>query len=156
MATRLAHSASAPPQFYFDEKWKLSKKEGSSRSGRSSTAPLMKNSSSQRRCSFTRKCARLVKEQRARFYIMRRCVSMLICWRDYSDSWKGKKKIKGEIHHKEKRDREQIFFKKDWILGSSFFSLSVFLVLASFLDFSVFLWNGFLSFACTNTFKKKK
>ncbi|EEF30810.1 conserved hypothetical protein [Ricinus communis] len=88
MASSLTHSASAPPQFYFDEKWKLSKKEGSSRSVRSSTSPLMKNSSSssQRRCSFTRKCARLVKEQRARFYIVRRCVTMLICWRDYSDS----------------------------------------------------------------------
>ncbi|KAG8645050.1 hypothetical protein MANES_10G028700v8 [Manihot esculenta] len=85
MATTLTHSASAPPQFYFNEKWKLSKKEGSSRSSRSSTSPLMKNSS-QRRSSFTRKCARLVKEQRARFYIMRRCVAMLICWRDYSDS----------------------------------------------------------------------
>ncbi|GKU91965.1 hypothetical protein SLEP1_g5762 [Rubroshorea leprosula] len=84
MATALATTATAQPNFYFDEKWKLSKKEGSSRS-RSSNSPLMKNSS-QRRCSFTRKCARLVKEQRARFYIMRRCVAMLICWRDYSDS----------------------------------------------------------------------
>ncbi|KDP44933.1 hypothetical protein JCGZ_01433 [Jatropha curcas] len=81
----LRHSTSAPAQFYFDEKWKLSKKEGSSRS-RLSTSPLMKSTTSQRRCSFTRKCARLVKEQRARFYIMRRCVTMLICWRDYSDS----------------------------------------------------------------------
>ncbi|KAJ6909633.1 hypothetical protein NC652_020570 [Populus alba x Populus x berolinensis] len=70
MTNTLTHSASAPPQFYFDEKWKLTKKEGSSRS-RSSTSSLMKNSS-QRRCSFTRKCASLVKEQRARFYIMRR------------------------------------------------------------------------------------
>ncbi|KAJ6311767.1 hypothetical protein OIU76_012334 [Salix suchowensis] len=74
MATTLTHSASAPPQFYFDEKWKLSKKEGSSRS-RSSTSSLMKNSS-HRRCSFTRKCARLVKEQRARFYIMRSFISL--------------------------------------------------------------------------------
>ncbi|EXB65257.1 hypothetical protein L484_025336 [Morus notabilis] len=81
-----------PPSFYLDEKWKLSKKESLSRS-RSSSFPLVKNNSSssssaasRRRCSFTRKCARLVKEQRARFYIMRRCVTMLICWRDYSDS----------------------------------------------------------------------
>ncbi|KAJ6892140.1 hypothetical protein NC651_025360 [Populus alba x Populus x berolinensis] len=84
MAITLAHSASEPQHFYFDDKWKLSKKEGSSRS-RSSTSSLMKDSS-QRRCSFTRKCARLVKEQRARFYIVRRCVTMLICWRDYSDA----------------------------------------------------------------------
>lgn len=86
MAT-LTHSASAsaPPQFYLDEKWKFSKKEGSSRS-RSSTTSTTTTTFSQRRCSFTRKCARLVKEQRARFYIVRRCVIMLICWRDYSDS----------------------------------------------------------------------
>lgn len=78
-----AAAAAAAPQFYLDEKWKLSKKEGSR--SRSSTSPLMRNSS-QRRCSFTRKCASLVKEQRARFYIVRRCVTMLICWREYSDS----------------------------------------------------------------------
>ncbi|KAH1210578.1 hypothetical protein GmHk_15G044857 [Glycine max] len=45
----------------------------------------MKNSSSsstQRKCAFARKCARLVKEQRARFYIMRHCVIMLICWNE--------------------------------------------------------------------------
>ncbi|CAN1173969.1 Small polypeptide DEVIL 11 [Linum perenne] len=94
-SSTLPHATTAPPQFYLDDNWKLSKKESSSRSSRSSTSaaassattttPLMKNSS-QRKCSFSRKCARLVKEQRARFYIMRRCVTMLICWRDYNDS----------------------------------------------------------------------
>jgi uncharacterized FlgJ-related protein len=73
------------PPLYFDEKWKLSKKEGSTRS-KSSTSFIKNTSSTQRKCAFARKCARLVKEQRARFYIMRRCVTMLICWRDYSDS----------------------------------------------------------------------
>ncbi|CAD6229165.1 unnamed protein product [Miscanthus lutarioriparius] len=34
--------------------------------------------------SFSGRCARLVKEQRARFYIMRRCVTMLVCWRKYA------------------------------------------------------------------------
>ncbi|KAK9726822.1 hypothetical protein RND81_05G239400 [Saponaria officinalis] len=29
---------------------------------------------------FTRKCATLVKEQRARVYILRRCATMLLCW----------------------------------------------------------------------------
>ncbi|KAG4911945.1 hypothetical protein AAZX31_19G043000 [Glycine max] len=56
----------------------------------------MKNSSSsstQRKCAFARKCARLVKEQRARFYIMRRCVIMLICWHEYNDSRNTTKKI---------------------------------------------------------------
>ncbi|XP_054791346.1 small polypeptide DEVIL 11-like [Prosopis cineraria] len=77
------------PPFYFDEKWKLSKKEASSRSRSSisSSSSFMKNSTdTRRRCAFARKCAKLVKEQRARFYIMRRCVIMLICWRDYGES----------------------------------------------------------------------
>ncbi|KAG9450162.1 hypothetical protein H6P81_010127 [Aristolochia fimbriata] len=28
----------------------------------------------------TRRCSRLVKEQRARLYILRRCATMLLCW----------------------------------------------------------------------------
>ncbi|OIW16148.1 hypothetical protein TanjilG_18863 [Lupinus angustifolius] len=90
MASTMELAKPAPP-LYFDEKWKLSKKEVSSRSicSRSSSntrTPFMKNSSTtQKKCAFARKCTRLVKEQRARFYIMRRCVTMLICWREYSD-----------------------------------------------------------------------
>ncbi|KAG4920327.1 hypothetical protein AAZX31_18G037000 [Glycine max] len=85
--------STVPPIMYLSnsEKWnKLSKKEG--RSSTTSSSSLMKNSSSssssstQRKCAFARKCARLVKEQRARFYIMRRCVIMLICWHEYNDS----------------------------------------------------------------------
>ncbi|QCD98498.1 DVL protein [Vigna unguiculata] len=68
------------------ENCEVSKKEGSSRSTSSTTSPLIKNSTTQGKCAFARKCARLVKEQRARFYIMRRCVIMLICWHEYSDS----------------------------------------------------------------------
>ncbi|XP_071689155.1 small polypeptide DEVIL 22-like [Rutidosis leptorrhynchoides] len=30
--------------------------------------------------SITRKCASLVKKQRARLYIVRRCATMLLCW----------------------------------------------------------------------------
>ncbi|KAJ0981019.1 hypothetical protein J5N97_009274 [Dioscorea zingiberensis] len=29
---------------------------------------------------FTGRCAALVKEQRARIYILRRCATMLLCW----------------------------------------------------------------------------
>ncbi|XP_031503237.1 small polypeptide DEVIL 1-like [Nymphaea colorata] len=36
--------------------------------------------------SFGRRCGSLVKEQRARFYILRRCLAMLVCWHDCSDS----------------------------------------------------------------------
>ncbi|KAI3995654.1 hypothetical protein MKX01_038805 [Papaver californicum] len=35
---------------------------------------------SKRSNGFTRKCASLVKEQRARMYILRRCATMLLCW----------------------------------------------------------------------------
>ena len=34
--------------------------------------------------SFARRCVGLVREQRARLYIARRCVTMLACWRDTS------------------------------------------------------------------------
>ncbi|KAL9165015.1 hypothetical protein ABFS82_06G143200 [Erythranthe guttata] len=75
-------TASQQPQLYLNEKWKLSKKEISLSTRSSNSLIKKKNSSHHRKCSFTRKCASLVKEQRARFYIMRRCVTMLICWRD--------------------------------------------------------------------------
>ncbi|KAL5579429.1 hypothetical protein UlMin_015781 [Ulmus minor] len=29
---------------------------------------------------FSRKCSSLVREQRARLYILRRCATMLLCW----------------------------------------------------------------------------
>ncbi|XXG55086.1 hypothetical protein AAC387_Pa03g2814 [Persea americana] len=34
---------------------------------------------------FSRKCAALVKEQRARIYILRRCATMLLCWYIHGD-----------------------------------------------------------------------
>ncbi|KAK7285706.1 hypothetical protein RJT34_20484 [Clitoria ternatea] len=33
-----------------------------------------------KRHGFSNKCASLVKEQRARLYILRRCATMLLCW----------------------------------------------------------------------------
>ncbi|CAN6485655.1 unnamed protein product [Victoria cruziana] len=36
------------------------------------------------RC-FTRRCSRLVKEQKARLYILRRCATMLVCWYIHGD-----------------------------------------------------------------------
>lgn len=84
-----------PPAVYFDDKWKLSRKEAApSRGGRAASPPASASASasasrsrspSQRRCAFSRRCARLVSEQRARFYIVRRCVTMLLCWREYGD-----------------------------------------------------------------------
>lgn len=97
---------------YMDEKWKLSKRgsrnyssskreQPTSTSGshlkRSSSMPetikahrrqpsssaTSTDASAAGRSSFSSRCANLVKEQRAKFYIMRRCVTMLMCWRDY-------------------------------------------------------------------------
>ncbi|KAJ7012640.1 hypothetical protein NC653_002633 [Populus alba x Populus x berolinensis] len=83
-----------------DEKWKSSKKEGFSTKSSSSKAPLLRTSSlkssspkcplprsfSQKNSSISHKCSSLAKEQKARFYIMRRCVAMLVCWHKHGDS----------------------------------------------------------------------
>ncbi|XP_021719942.1 uncharacterized protein LOC110687611 [Chenopodium quinoa] len=37
-------------------------------------------SSKRKGSGLSRKCASLVKEQRARIYILRRCATMLLCW----------------------------------------------------------------------------
>ncbi|KAJ3682716.1 hypothetical protein LUZ60_012943 [Juncus effusus] len=91
-------------EMYMDEKWKLSKK-GSRNNGsrrvaingetntsssnnlflkRSESAREVRSSSRSDSRSFSSRCASLVKEQRAKFYIMRRCVTMLVCWKDYA------------------------------------------------------------------------
>ncbi|KAK1627170.1 hypothetical protein QYE76_001485 [Lolium multiflorum] len=72
-----------------DDKWKLSKK-GSRRLA--AVAPTASTTSIpvSPKCRTSRgsgrsvpgRLASLAKEQRARFYIMRRCVTMLVCWRD--------------------------------------------------------------------------
>ncbi|XP_008443575.1 small polypeptide DEVIL 16 [Cucumis melo] len=36
--------------------------------------------------SFGEKCNNLVKKQRTKFYILRRCIAMLVCWRDRGES----------------------------------------------------------------------
>ncbi|KAK7345538.1 hypothetical protein VNO77_16143 [Canavalia gladiata] len=33
--------------------------------------------------SFGKKCSHLVKKQRAKFYILRRCIAMLLCWHEH-------------------------------------------------------------------------
>ncbi|KAG8074428.1 hypothetical protein GUJ93_ZPchr0006g43985 [Zizania palustris] len=98
-------------EFYVDEKWKFSKKSRNNGSrrvpGGTVGDPFLKRSASSRdpqvvigdrrvgggggggggaavAPSFSSRCAGLVKEQRARFYIMRRCVTMLVCWKDCS------------------------------------------------------------------------
>lgn len=68
-----------------DDKWKLSKK-GSRRSAppAATGSPVGVKGRTSRGSgrSVPGRLASLAKEQRARFYIMRRCVTMLVCWRD--------------------------------------------------------------------------
>ncbi|CAL9096604.1 unnamed protein product, partial [Musa textilis] len=99
---RFACSFAVSLSFDMDEKWKLSKKEsrnsgsGSRRAVTEGSGPFAKESASAREGqrggrrrrtttarSFSSRCASVAKEQRAKFYIVRRCVTMLICWRDY-------------------------------------------------------------------------
>ena len=68
-----------------DDKWKMSKKD----IGRSTAATVSPagvkgrtSRSSGRSVAVPGRLASLAREQRARFYIVRRCVTMLVCWRD--------------------------------------------------------------------------
>ncbi|GFS45761.1 DVL family protein [Actinidia rufa] len=38
-----------------------------------------------RSSSFGKKCSHLAKKQRAKFYILRRCIAMLVCWHERTD-----------------------------------------------------------------------
>ncbi|KAL8215232.1 hypothetical protein R6Q57_004681 [Mikania cordata] len=52
-----------------------------SSSQKNSKSPCdLSRSSSQKCANFTRKCGHLAKEQKARFYIVKRCVTMLMYW----------------------------------------------------------------------------
>ncbi|CAL5092873.1 unnamed protein product [Urochloa decumbens] len=65
---------------YMDDKWKLSSsRKGSPRRSLKGRASSSRGPASR---SVPGRLASMVKEQRARFYIMRRCVTMLVCWRD--------------------------------------------------------------------------
>ncbi|GJN35263.1 hypothetical protein PR202_gb24015 [Eleusine coracana subsp. coracana] len=70
-------------EMYMDDKSKLLLKKRSQRSSPAAGERTLTGLKS--RVSSTGPAGRLaslVKEQRARFYIMRRCVTMLVCWRD--------------------------------------------------------------------------
>lgn len=66
-----------------------SQKSSVSSSTSNSKCPPLPRSYSQKSSSISGKCSSLAKEHKARFYIMRRCVAMLVCWHKHkSDSWK--------------------------------------------------------------------
>ncbi|KAI3667687.1 hypothetical protein L6452_42756 [Arctium lappa] len=58
----------------------------SSQKNKCSTPSDLSRSSSQKCANFTRKCGSLAKEHKARFYIVKRCVTMLVCWKKHGDS----------------------------------------------------------------------
>ncbi|CAN1282767.1 Small polypeptide DEVIL 18 [Linum perenne] len=70
-----------------DEKWKLSKSFSTKNNSTTScsTGGSGNGRFLQKGSSITRKCSNLAKEQKARFYIMRRCVAMLVCWHKHGD-----------------------------------------------------------------------
>jgi hypothetical protein len=63
-----------------DDKRKLGKKGSRRSAGATTSSPPVRSGGSGR--SVPGRLASLAREQRARFYIMRRCVTMLVCWRD--------------------------------------------------------------------------
>ncbi|RCV18719.1 hypothetical protein SEVIR_3G341500v4 [Setaria viridis] len=75
-------------EMYMDDKSKMLFKKGSRRSsavaGEGSPVASLKARTSRGPAarSVPGRLASLVKEQRARFYIVRCCVTMLVCWRD--------------------------------------------------------------------------
>ncbi|CAA2969638.1 uncharacterized protein LOC111369234 [Olea europaea var. sylvestris] len=60
-----------------------SQRSSSTSSNKSSS---LSRSSSQRCAEFTRKCSSLAKEQKAKLYIVKRCITMLVCWKKHGDS----------------------------------------------------------------------
>lgn len=54
--------------------------------GGSKSSSFLPRSVSQKSSNITRKCTNLAKEHKARFYIMKRCITMLVCWNKHGDS----------------------------------------------------------------------
>ncbi|KVI03613.1 DVL-like protein [Cynara cardunculus var. scolymus] len=82
-------STKSPLLRSFSQKCSSSKSSLFSRSSsqKNKCAPSdLSRSSSQKCANFTRKCGSLAKEQKARFYIVKRCVTMLVCWKKHGDS----------------------------------------------------------------------
>ncbi|XP_024029977.1 uncharacterized protein LOC112094100 [Morus notabilis] len=47
---------------------------------------ITESSRPRRKTSLRKRCLLMVKQQKTRFYILGRCVSMLLCWHDHSIS----------------------------------------------------------------------
>ncbi|XP_010443711.1 PREDICTED: uncharacterized serine-rich protein C215.13-like [Camelina sativa] len=58
--------------------------DGTSSTTSSASKCSISRSLSQKGASVTRKCRNMAKEHKSRFYIMKRCVSMLVCWHKHA------------------------------------------------------------------------
>ncbi|KAI3450356.1 hypothetical protein Pfo_007021 [Paulownia fortunei] len=78
-------STKSPLQKSFSQKNPFNLSRSSSQKS-TSTKSSLSRSSSQRCSDFTRKCSSLAKEQKAKFYIVKRCITMLVSWKKNGDS----------------------------------------------------------------------
>ncbi|KAF8010739.1 hypothetical protein BT93_J1399 [Corymbia citriodora subsp. variegata] len=61
-------------------------RSGSQRCSLSSKGSLSRSCSHKGSSNISRKCSNIAKEQKAKFYIMKRCVAMLLRWHKHDDS----------------------------------------------------------------------
>ncbi|KAL9440539.1 hypothetical protein AB3S75_019249 [Citrus x aurantiifolia] len=50
------------------------------------TSESRRHKSHSKKTEIRKRCARMVKQQKTRFYILGRCISMLLCWHDHDMS----------------------------------------------------------------------
>nr|XP_009796025.1 PREDICTED: uncharacterized protein LOC104242657 [Nicotiana sylvestris] len=66
--------------------YRSSLSRSSSQKSSSSSKSRLTKSASQKCANFTRKCSNLAKEQKSKFYIVKRCIGMLVRWNKHGDS----------------------------------------------------------------------
>ncbi|KAL3336117.1 hypothetical protein AABB24_032046, partial [Solanum stoloniferum] len=77
--------SSLPRSFSQKNPYKSSLSRSSSQKSSTSKCRLTK-SASQRCANFRSKCSNLAKEQKSKFYIVKRCIGMLVRWKKHGDS----------------------------------------------------------------------
>ncbi|KAG8387878.1 hypothetical protein BUALT_Bualt02G0067300 [Buddleja alternifolia] len=80
-------STKSPLMKTFTKKNSFNLSRSSSQKSTSTKTPSSLPRSSSQRCGeFTRKCGNMAKEQKAKFYIVKRCIGMLVRWKKNGDS----------------------------------------------------------------------
>ncbi|KAI9081763.1 hypothetical protein K1719_036025 [Acacia pycnantha] len=80
-STRSSSTSHSPLLRSFSQKTPSSASSSSS----NSKSSLQRSFSQKNSASIGKKCTDIAKEHKARFYIMRRCVAMLVCWHKHKD-----------------------------------------------------------------------